>query len=134
MWIVHLDFAAIQADQDTVVAQVGLSIQSVVEDHPRVGLEQLSEQLGGLFRLERDGGKALLAGIECESMGPGGQDMRADLLCHALPNGELFAVRSEGPIDHGQGCRTTGSTSVDRLLRHERNRHHVVQLVSDRIV
>jgi len=95
VWIVDLDLVAVEPEQDTVVAQLGLPVESVVQDHPSVGFEQLREQFGGRVCPKGHRRKALPAGVECESMSSRGLGSRADFFGHALPNGKLFAVQSQ---------------------------------------
>jgi hypothetical protein len=87
MGVVDLDFVAVESQQDAIVAQLRLAIESVVQDDARVGLAELGEQFSRLFCLERYGRESLTAGIECQPVRSSGLDSGADLFRHALPDG-----------------------------------------------
>jgi hypothetical protein len=88
--IVNLDLAAVEPEQDAVMPQVGLRIEPMIQNHPGIGVQELSDQFGGLYRLERNGCEALLASIHCEPMASCGLDARTDLFRNALPKVALF--------------------------------------------
>lgn len=123
--IVDCDLVTVESEQDAVVAQAGLPIEPMVQDHTGITREQLSKQLGRLFRLESHGRKALSARVEGESMRTGGLDSGTDFFGQPLPNSELTARQPHRAIDHGQGSRAARPVAVNGLLRFERNRRHV---------
>ncbi len=106
----------------------------MVQDHPGVAGQQLSEQLDGPFRLERHGRKTLPVGILRESMGASGFHSTADLFGHPLPDGELFTRQTQRPIDHGERGGSTRSAAAESMLRLEGNRHHIAQFASERML
>lgn len=91
MGIVNLDLAAVEPEQDAVMSQVGLAVEPVIQDHSSVGAQELSDQFGGPFCLERDGCEALLASIQRKPMASRDLDSRADLFGNTLPEVVLFA-------------------------------------------
>ena len=125
---------AVEPQEDAEMAQIGPEVEPMVQDHPGVAAEQLSEEFGGPFRLERHGRKTLPAGIQRESMGASGFHSTANLLGHPLPDGELFTGQTQRPIDHRERGCSTRSAAAESMLRLEGNRHHIAQFASERML